>query len=165
MRGPLAEDQITSRRSRRRSPYAAHPLVQSSPQPYLVRPFLHEEARRHDRLALVRSLIRLRVKRAGMFQGELFADPCWDMLLDLKMNALQGRTISVSSLCVAARVPPTTALRRIDDLVQGGWAQRRNDLSDRRRVLIELTPDASERLDVYLDEIMLTRLPKWKVDP
>ncbi len=47
----------------------------------------------------------------------------------------------------------------------GGWAQRRNDLSDRRRVLIELTPDASERLDVYLDEIMLTRLPKWKVDP
>jgi DNA-binding MarR family transcriptional regulator len=130
----------------------------------LVKEFLHADVRQRYRLPLVRSLIRFRDKRAALFQGELFTDPCWDMLLDLKQQALEGRAVSVSSLCVAARVPPTTALRRIDDLLRAGWVRRTNDPSDRRRVLIELTGDASDRLDLYLDGIMLTRLPKWNTD-
>jgi hypothetical protein len=131
------------------------PSEQSDP----IHEFLQDEMRQRSRLSLVRSLIRFRNKRAGLFRDELFADPCWDMLLDLKMNALQGRSISVSSLCVAARVPPTTALRRIELLVHAGLARRRDDPSDKRRVLIGLTAYASKRLDTYLDDIMLTRIP------
>jgi DNA-binding MarR family transcriptional regulator len=58
--------------------------------------------------------------------------------------------VSVSSLCVAVDTPATTALRRIDDLVGSGLARRRPDPADRRRVFVELTDEAVERLDRFL---------------
>jgi hypothetical protein len=41
---------------------------------------------------------------------DLFADPGWDILLDLYAARQEGKQVSVSSLCIAAAVPPTTAL-------------------------------------------------------
>tara|TARA_R110000868_G_scaffold37022_2_gene130978 strand:- start:6992 stop:7408 length:417 start_codon:yes stop_codon:yes gene_type:complete len=89
--------------------------------------------------------------RTGFFPDGLFADPAWDMLLDLMHARLNGKKISVSSLCIAARVPATTALRRIGDLVAAGLAVRVKDATDGRRVFIELTPDGTARMERYLD--------------
>ena len=94
--------------------------------------------------------------RSNFFPDGLFADPAWDMLLDLMHARLNNKQISVSSLCIAARVPATTALRRIGDLVQTGLALRVKDKSDGRRVFVELTPDGIARMERYLTLVRTT---------
>ena len=46
-----------------------------------------------------------------MFGEGLFADPAWDIMLDLFAARIEGKDITVSSAGIAACVPPTTALR------------------------------------------------------
>jgi len=74
---------------------------------------------------MVRSLIRVRRLRDQFFAKELFADPAWDMLLDLMASRLEQSRVAVSSLCIAAAVPPTTALRWIRTLTEQGLFVRR----------------------------------------
>jgi hypothetical protein len=59
----------------------------------------------------IREIIRKRQVRKQFFPAELFADPAWDIMLDLAAARLEGKQVSVSSLCIAAEVPTTTALR------------------------------------------------------
>lgn len=65
----------------------------------------------------VRSVIRARRLRARYFAEELFADPAWDMLLDLLQAEIAHLRVPVSSLCIAAAVPATTALRWLKTMV------------------------------------------------
>ena len=88
--------------------------------------------------------------RTQFFPAGLFSDPAWDMLLDLMYARLHGKQISVSSLCIAARVPATTALRRIGDLVDTGLVARNKDPRDGRRVFIELTAEGYDAMMSYL---------------
>ena len=75
------------------------------------------------------------------------------MLLDLMNERLAGKEVAVSSLCIAAGVPQTTGLRRIDDLIRAGLLVRREDPRDRRRVFVDLADTAVERLNRYMDEM------------
>src|SRR5437868_3107679 len=50
----------------------------------------------------VRSVIRARRLRGRYFDEELFADPAWDMLLDLLQAEIAQHRVPVSSLCIAA---------------------------------------------------------------
>ena len=100
----------------------------------------------------VRALIRTRRLRDRYFDAELFADPAWDMMLDLLEGELSHRRVAVSSLCVGAAVPPTTALRWIKTLVEKGMFVRRNDPLDGRRVYVELSPGASLALRRYFND-------------
>lgn len=90
--------------------------------------------------------IRLRRRREAAFGAELFADPAWDMMLDLCLASELGRTVSVSSLCIASAVPPTTALRWINALETKGIVERQPDPDDQRRVFISLSTDAHTTL-------------------
>ena len=101
----------------------------------------------------LKALIKLRQIRATHFQGDLFSDPCWDMLLDLMEARLNEKQVSVSSLCIASGVPQTTALRRIEDLIGAGLIARQDDLADRRRVFVSLTDECASRFGSYLDDI------------
>lgn len=94
----------------------------------------------------VRGLIRERQRRSCAFGADLFADPVWDMMLDLLAARLEGRAVRTSSLCIAAGVPGTTALRWIRELTERGLFVRVLDPQDRRGVLIELSDDAAERM-------------------
>lgn len=98
----------------------------------------------------IRAVIRSRRMRAQFFTGELFADPAWDMLLDLFASELERRRVSVSSLCIAAAVPPTTALRWIGTLHDAGLFERHADPSDRRRAYIALSQKALEGMRSYV---------------
>jgi len=99
---------------------------------------------------LVRSIIRARRLRDRYFKGGLFADPAWDMLLDLMAARLENNRVAVSSLCIAAAVPPTTALRWIKTLTDQGLLVRCADPQDGRRVYIELSDDAARALAAYI---------------
>ena len=100
--------------------------------------------------ALVRRILRLRRERDRYFPAEVFADPAWDMLLDLTAARLEGRTVPVSSLCIAAAVPTTTALRWIRSLTEAGLFERQVDPSDGRRTHINLSADAASAMMGYL---------------
>lgn len=96
--------------------------------------------------AQVRDMLRARRMRADFLPGDLFADPAWDMLLDLLAARLEQERVSVSSLCIAAAVPPTTALRWIRKLTDEGLVKRKADPHDGRRVFITLAQDTAEAL-------------------
>ncbi|MBB6122437.1 winged helix DNA-binding protein [Sphingobium subterraneum] len=103
--------------------------------------------------ATARDLYQIRRRRDEMFGRELFGEPAWDMMLDLFTARGRGERISVSSLCVAASVPATTALRWISLLTERGIVVRDDDPADRRRVFIDLTPEAFVRMKVFLSGI------------
>jgi DNA-binding MarR family transcriptional regulator len=101
----------------------------------------------------VRSVIRARRLRARYFSEELFADPAWDMLLDLLQAEIAHLRVPVSSLCIAAAVPATTALRWLKTMVSDGLFVRRADPHDGRRVFVELAPETSIALRRYFAEV------------
>lgn len=102
---------------------------------------------------LLRSVIRARRLRTRFFPEELFADPAWDMLLDLTQAELAQIRVPVSSLCIAAAVPATTALRWIKSLTDNGMLLRRADPHDGRRVFIEMAPATSQAMRRYFAEV------------
>lgn len=97
----------------------------------------------------IRDMIRARRLREELFGSGLFADPAWDILLDLSAARIEGRSVAVSSLCIAAAVPATTALRWIKQLTEAGLLRRVADPDDGRRVFIELTDRAATAMKDY----------------
>lgn len=102
---------------------------------------------------LVRRIIRQRQLRARFFDGDLFADPAWDMLLDLTAARAEHTRVSVTSLCIASGVPPTTALRWIGQMTESGLLERVEDEADRRRAFIALTDKAADAMARYFAEL------------
>jgi hypothetical protein len=100
--------------------------------------------------ALVRRLIRVRRERDRWFPAEIFADPAWDMLLDLIAARLEGKTVPVSSLCIAAAVPTSTALRWVRSLQEAGLFLRHTDPDDARRSYITLSDTGAAAILAWL---------------
>jgi hypothetical protein len=80
--------------------------------------------------------------------------PAWDMMLDLFQARSRQEKVSVSSACIGAACPPTTALRWLVLLEDMQLIVRVPDENDRRRVIVELTECAvvkiSKALESYL---------------
>ncbi|HET9459336.1 MAG TPA: MarR family transcriptional regulator [Sphingomicrobium sp.] len=102
---------------------------------------------------LVRSVIRARRLRGRYFSEDLFADPAWDMLLDLLQAEIAQLRVPVSSLCIAAAVPATTALRWLKSMTDKGIFVRRADPHDGRRVFVELSRESSLAMRRYFAEV------------
>jgi DNA-binding MarR family transcriptional regulator len=101
----------------------------------------------------VRSLIRARRLRSRFFPDDIFADPAWDILLELFAADILQRRVSISDAAIASAVPPTTALRWLNRLVEAGMLVRHSDPRDARRVFVELTPETSLALRRYFGNI------------
>ena len=101
----------------------------------------------------VRAMIRLRRLRDRFFDTSLFADPAWDMLLDLMAARLERVQVAVSSLCIAAHVPPTTALRWIKLMTDNGLFERVADPGDGRRIFIRLSDAAAAQMARLLQSV------------
>ena len=102
---------------------------------------------------LIHRIIKRRQLRHRFFEGDLFADPAWDMLLDLTAARAEHRRVSVTSLCIASGVPTTTALRWIAQLVEMGLFQRLKDDQDKRRVFIALSDSAADAMARYFAQV------------
>ena len=102
---------------------------------------------------LIRRIIRQRRSREQFFGQALFADPAWDMLLDLTAARAEHLRVSVTSLCIASGVPTTTALRWINQLFEVGLLQRVEDPDDRRRTFIVLSDRAADCMARYFHSL------------
>lgn len=100
-----------------------------------------------------RTLYRQRRRRAEHFPQGLLAEPVWDMLLDLFITHGEGRDVTVSSACMAADVPMTTALRHLRWLTDAGLVQRVPHGRDARATIVRLTDEAHGAMTDYLNAI------------
>lgn len=78
--------------------------------------------------------------------GECMGEAAWNILLDLFDMEMNKRRVSVTSACIASRVPPTTALRHITDLVKADVIYRVPDPQDRRKTYLMLSPKGKAAL-------------------
>lgn len=102
---------------------------------------------------LVRQVIANRQARGRFFDPALFGDPAWDMLLDLTAAQGEGVQVSVTSLCIAAGVPATTALRWLTQMVESGIFVRLPDPADKRRAFIAMSDAASAAMARYFASV------------
>lgn len=105
----------------------------------------------------IAEILRARSMRAKFFKAELFADPAWDMLLDLYRAELDQYRVSVTSLCTASGVPTSTALRWLRALEEEGLITRRQDPLDGRRSFVALTSAAVAAMDSYFTAVRQTQ--------
>jgi DNA-binding MarR family transcriptional regulator len=102
--------------------------------------------------AAVTRIIEARRRRTRLFSADLFADPAWDIMLELFLADLEGRITAISELGYKTEVPLTTSLRWIDKLQADGWAKRTPDPLDHRRVFVELSPAGNDVMRVWLED-------------
>lgn len=96
------------------------------------------------------NVYQMRRRRERYFPTDFFGEPAWDMLLDLYSRNGTGEPVSVSSACIAASVPPTTALRWLRLLEDRGFVQRSQHSNDSRVTLISLTEFGQRQLKLFL---------------
>jgi len=84
---------------------------------------------------------------------DIFGEPAWDILLDLTAAKLARKRVSISSACIAACVPPTTALRWIKVLEKSGLVERQDDELDARRAFIQVSEDGFRKMRAYSKRI------------
>lgn len=107
----------------------------------------------------IRQVQAVRRARASYFKPDLFADPAWDILLELYAGELAQRRVSVSKASIAAGVPATTALRWIHKLEQDNLIDRELDTVDARRVWLALTAPSAIAMRSYFEAVSTTSLP------
>lgn len=101
--------------------------------------------------AALKQMRSLRRMRSQHFPTQLFSDPCWEMLLDLYDGHVAGAEVTVTSLGAASGVPLTTALRRMDQLKAHGLIERAEDIEDKRRTIVRLTPTGLDAVEGFFD--------------
>ncbi len=105
-------------------------------------------------LATAQQLYHMRRRRAASFDNpELFGEPAWDILLDLYIAYASDHPVSVTSACIGAAVPATTALRHLGQLCDEGLILREHDPRDQRRIHVRLSELGVARMEAYFSEI------------
>ncbi|OYX90713.1 MAG: MarR family transcriptional regulator [Novosphingobium sp. 35-62-5] len=101
---------------------------------------------------VARATYRDRRRRTDLFADPaLFGEPAWDILLDLFIAAKERKRLPVTSACIGAHVPPTTALRWLRILEARGLVEREDDGRDGRRTFVCLTFRGLAAMDQTLE--------------
>lgn len=104
-------------------------------------------------LLIARQTYRDRRRREEIFRdADLFGEPAWDILLDLFIAAKEGKRISITSACIGAAAPSTTALRWLNILERESLIEREGDAHDMRRSYVRLTAAGYAKMLEYFNE-------------
>ena len=109
------------------------------------RPANHPDAMERCKIR-AKALYLFRRKREQFFPKGIFADPAWDILLDLYAAELEGKKVSITSACLASGVAQTTALRWIRVLEENDLIFRIHDAMDGRRSFLRITGHALSKI-------------------
>ncbi|MEN9705339.1 MAG: hypothetical protein RLZZ393_1218 [Pseudomonadota bacterium] len=102
---------------------------------------------------LLRLIWQIQAARREVFPDDRLPEASWEMLSELMSLEFAGRRITVGGLCLAASCPVTTALRRIDELVELGLIVKEQDPADARRQHVRLTDDGRARMEQFLTRV------------
>jgi hypothetical protein len=90
-----------------------------------------------------------RVRRGDLFDGSLFSDPAWELLLDIFRDHLKGDESSVREITAMSFLQPQTAIRWLDVLEGQGlvvWCVGAEDV----RTHVRLTERGIVGMTCYL---------------
>jgi DNA-binding MarR family transcriptional regulator len=100
----------------------------------------------------IRAILKARRRRERLLGSAIFADPAWDILLELYAIELEKRQATTTEVCKASAVPGTTGLRWIGELDEAGLIIRTSDKVDRRRVFVRLSPRGLAAMKEYFHD-------------
>ena len=80
-------------------------------------------------------------------------DPSWNLLLYLIKQNLAGTPITISTLASAAHIPYATAMRRIHELIDGGFIIRKPAGDTGKSFTLEPSPQLSESFQAFARRI------------
>jgi DNA-binding transcriptional ArsR family regulator len=89
--------------------------------------------------------------RNSVLGNELFVEPAWNLLLDLYIERLASRRVSVTGACVSSGVSQSTALRWLRLLEERGFVTRMSDPKDKRRAFIDLSEAGMQQMKKALE--------------
>lgn len=104
--------------------------------------------------AIARSEFHNRRRRDSLIRYDLFAEPAWDMLLDLYIQHHRGQPIAVDRLCTAAGAVSTTALRWLGLLVEKGLVIRSSTAGEDGTVRVALSEQGIGEMERYLRDFL-----------
>lgn len=104
-----------------------------------------------DLLKLAQRIKMLRSIRIEFLFGDGLGEPGWDMLLALYIARGEGYRLTISNLCNESGVPPTTALRWVERLVETGQALKTAHPTDARCTFVEGHPDTLAKMRAFLE--------------
>lgn len=111
-----------------------------------------EQPAREQLVARARREIANRKKRMQQFPKGMFGEPAWDILLVLYVtDGFAPETIR--DLRELSGLTHTTALRWLDYLESHQLIARKSHPSDKRSAYIQLTPQATDKLDQYFADM------------
>ena len=102
-------------------------------------------------------IYRARRDRERVFEDSIFADPAWDLLLDLFVRTQRNEQVSISSACHAASVPEATALRYLKALTEKKYVERISHPNDRRSTTLKMTSLGTDLMIEWLDHFRAHR--------
>lgn len=111
----------------------------------------HSESRL---LRAAQSELERRRLRKRFLPADWFSEGPWNILVDLFENECHGREVSITSACIAAELPATTALRHIGQLIEAGLVQRLPDPKDNRRSFLRLSHDGLRTMRELLSSMI-----------
>ena len=102
----------------------------------------------------IRRIIAARTLRSKFLTSDYFGDPAWDIMLDLALARAESRRVSISSACIAAGVPTTTALRWVRTMINDGVVTVMADPKDSRRRFVQLSHECYTNMVDYAAELL-----------
>ena len=110
------------------------------------------DGRDHALAAIAERMYQERRRRSRHFPSHLFAEPAWDILLDLFVNGVRNRAISITSACIAGGIPATTGLRWLGLLEKEGLLVREISGDDARVTWVRLSDQGLNAVRGYIAE-------------
>lgn len=104
--------------------------------------------------AIARSEFHNRRRRDSLIRHDFFADPAWDLLLDLYVEHHRRRPADLAHLCAASAVAPTIALRWIGLLIEEELVTRLPHGGESDDAQLELSARGVEEMERYLRDFL-----------
>lgn len=104
-------------------------------------------------LELARRAVFERQRRTAFFDGAMFGEPAWDMLLALYVADFVGGKQTIRNLADLVNVPVSTVVRWAGQLERKDCIIREPHPHDRRAVFVRLTDAARQGLDAYFSSL------------
>ncbi len=107
-----------------------------------------------SRLGVAKALLASRRRRPFIFDGLEFAEPVWEIILEVYIASAEGRSFKVVKLCNASGGSVTSALRIIGELQSKDYLARVSDARDARSSVIIMLPSLEQAVNQWIDELI-----------
>jgi hypothetical protein len=96
-------------------------------------------------------------KKALVVPGEafgtrhLFGDPGWSLIIELYLNRMEDRCLTLTGAAEAMRVSETAASRWVNQFEKADWLVSLSDVGNNRLMYLRLTDEGLDRAEYALD--------------